>query len=418
MLALALVLAAAPRYDVAPARPLLTAPVAPRLAGPHTIFLNFDGVTLEAGQWTDDATMNRTVFPDLGGVWPPFGDAAGSALRAAIMTGVRADFDPFGVTVTDTRPASGLYTMVVVSPRSGGGQTLGVSNVACGGANLAGIAFAFFGASGGEPDKIASTISHEAAHSLGLDHVMEVADVMYPTYQGGDPAFLDECVAYQADALCTDVHARFCPAGQQNSVAELAALLGTGEVDEDGPMLAIVAPADGDHFAIGDVVEVEVEASDAVGIDQVKLYRGDTLVGTDIEAPYGWSLEDLDEGVLALHAIGIDGAGNQAESTIVTIAIGDAELPDDDGGSSSDDDSGGVATWPGADGSDDARGDDGCGCTSTDATPTWAVLFVLAIARSRRRARRITLPSRRSSAHAPRGPWADARSAGPRSASH
>src|SRR5690349_13414885 len=234
MLALALVLAAAPRYDVAPARPLLTAPAAPRFAGPPTFFLNFDGVTLEAGQWTDDATMNRTVFPDLGGEWPPFGDAPGSALRAAIMTGVRADFDAFGVVVTDERPTSGLYTMVVVSPRSGGGQTLGVSNVACGGANLAGIAFAFFGASGAEADKIASTISHEAAHSLGLDHVMEVADVMYPTYQGGDPAFVDACVPYQADALCTEFHAQFCPAGQQNSVAELGELLGTGEVDEDG----------------------------------------------------------------------------------------------------------------------------------------------------------------------------------------
>src|SRR5262245_38885744 len=123
MLAIAIVLLAAPRYDWDPSTPrerpvpALTAPAQPQLAGPHTIFLNFDGVTLESGAWTDDATMNHTVFPDLGGDWPPFGDEAGSALRAAIMTGVRADFDPFGVEVTDTRPASGLYTMVVVSPR-------------------------------------------------------------------------------------------------------------------------------------------------------------------------------------------------------------------------------------------------------------------------------------------------------------
>ncbi|HET6583324.1 MAG TPA: hypothetical protein VFG69_07750, partial [Nannocystaceae bacterium] len=68
------------RTRAAPA--IVTAP-RPALAGPHTLFVNFDGVTLEGDAWTDDATADRTVFPDLAGEWPPFGDMPGSAKREA-----------------------------------------------------------------------------------------------------------------------------------------------------------------------------------------------------------------------------------------------------------------------------------------------------------------------------------------------
>ncbi|HET6582780.1 MAG TPA: Ig-like domain-containing protein, partial [Nannocystaceae bacterium] len=272
----------------------------------------------------------------------------------------------------------GLYTMAIVSPRGGGGQQLGVANVACGGSNLAGLAFAFFGAGEADATKIAATVSHEAAHSLGLDHTSDTADLMFPTNQGGDPALVDGCVPLEPDALCTDVHAQFCPSGQQNGVAELTALLGSGEVDTEGPALEIVAPTDGDRFAVGDVVRVEVEATDDIGVEQVKLYRGDTLVGTDIEPPYEWTLDDLDEGVVELRAEGIDVAGQHAQSDVVAIAIGDAELPDDDSGS---DEGDGALTISGDAGEvpDDARRDSGCACTQPTkaAGPLWPARLLL-----------------------------------------
>jgi hypothetical protein len=354
----------------------------PMLAGPHTIFVNFDGVTLEGGAWNDDATADRTVFPDLAGEWPAFGDMPGSAKRGAVLAAVRADFDRFGVVVTDERPATGLYTMVVVSPRGGGGSQLGVANVACGGSNLAGLAFAFFGASESDTTKIAATISHEAGHSLGLDHTSDTADLMFPTNQGGDPSLVDGCAPLEPGALCTDVHAQFCPSGQQNGVAELTALLGTGEIDTEGPALEIVSPTDGDRFAVGDVVTVEVEATDDIGVEQVKLYRGDTLVGTDIEAPYAWTLEDLDEGVVELRAEGIDVAGQHAESDVVAIAVGDAELPEDDAGGSDD---GGVITDAGEVPEQGAR-DVGCGCRHAPTRTGWLAIMSLAFVRRRSRA--------------------------------
>ena len=393
LLALALMLAAdglaAERYDhvetlVPPrATPAIAARTRPSLAGPHTIFVNFDGVTLEGGAWNDDATANSTVWPDLAGDWPAFGDMPGSAKREAVLASVRADFDRFGVVVTDVRPQTGLYTMAIVSPRGGGGSQLGVANVVCGGSNLAGLAFAFFGTTEGDATKIAATISHEAGHSLGLDHTSDTADLMFPTNQGGDPALVDGCIALEAGALCTDVHAEFCPNGQQNGVAELLALLGTGEVDTEGPALELVAPTDGDRFALGDSVVVEVEATDDIGVQQVKLYRGDVLVGTDIDAPYEWTLDDLEEGIVELHAIGIDAAGQSAESETIAIAIGDVDLPDDDSGS--DDGSSTItSSLDAGEIPEDAR-ETGCSCgpRQSPSTPL-ALLSLFALARPRR----------------------------------
>jgi uncharacterized protein (TIGR03382 family) len=380
----------AQRYDWGPGEAPRHAPVdfdveppASAVGLPHVLYVNFDGVTLESGAWQDDATHNQTVFPEFGGEWPPFGEAVGGPIREAVLAALRSDFDGFGIEITDERPAEGLYTMVVVSPKNAGGSTLGVANVVCGGGNRAGVAFAFFGAAGGDASKIASTIAHEGAHSLGLDHVLDTADVMYPTHSGGDPAFVDACVPLDADAICTDVHAQFCPVGQQNSVAELGDMLGTGEVDHEGPALEIVAPGDGDRFAIGEAVAVQVEATDDVGVQQVKLYRSDDLVGTDVGAPYDWSLDQLEEGVYELRAVGIDASGNEAESAIVTFAVGDAELPsgDDSGGSegaSEGDDGGAVDTFG------EPRGDHSCGCT-TDAPPaSWLALAVVGWLRRRR----------------------------------
>lgn len=372
------------RYDDPVSRGFV-GPTRPALAGPHTIYVNFDGVTLEVDGWTDDATKNRTLFPDFGGEWPAFGDAPGSAKREAVLAAVRNDFDRFGVVVTDERPASGLYTMAIVSPRGGGTQQLGVANVACGGSNLAGLAFAFFGASEGDTTKIAATVSHEVGHSLGLDHTSDTADLMFPTNQGGDPSLVDACVGLEAGALCTAVHAEFCGTGQQNGVAELTALLGTGEVDTEGPMLEIVSPTDGDRFALGTSVTIEVEATDDVGVEQVKLYRGDTLVGTDIEAPYEWTLDGLEEGVVELRAEGVDVAGQHSESDVVAIAIGDAELPDAD---DDDSDDGGALTI--GDTLDEAPDDDrteGCGCTQDRRGSPLFLLALVALTRVRASAR-------------------------------
>jgi MYXO-CTERM domain-containing protein len=352
---------------------------------PHVLYVNFDGVTIEGGAWQDDATANQTVFPDFGGEWPPFGEAPGGPIREAVLAALRVDFDGFGLEITDERPSEGLYTMVVVSPRNAGGSTLGVANVVCGGGNRAGIAFAFFGAAGGDVTKIAATIAHEGGHSLGLDHVMETADLMFPTNQGGDPSFVDACVPLDADALCTNMHALHCPTGQQNSVAELGGLLGTGEVDHEGPALEIVAPGDGDRFAIGEIVDVEVDATDDVGVQQVKLYRSDELVGTDVGAPYGWSLDELDEGVYELRAVGLDAAGNEAESAVVTFAVGDAELPSgEDSGSEGGSDSG---DGDAIDTFGEPRGEHSCGCTSEAPRGAWALALLVVGAARRRRSR-------------------------------
>jgi hypothetical protein len=149
-------------------------------------------------------------------------------------------------------------------------------------------------------------------------------------------------------------------------------------------MLELVAPTDGDRFAVGEPVVVEVEATDDIGVQQVKLYRGDTLVGTDIDAPYTWTLDELEEGVVELHAIGIDAAGQSAQSDVVAIAIGDVELPDDAGGESDD----GGALTIGSDAGElpeDGDRDTGCSCRAPARGLGGSALFVVLACRRRRR---------------------------------
>lgn len=355
----------------------------------HTIFVNFDGATITDGAFRDDATIDETALPGYGGEWPPFGDSPGSAERTAILQAIGVDFDAFGVTITDTRPQDGVYTMVIVSPRNSGTSQLGVANVMCGAEGRAGVAFTFIGAGDRDTATVASTVSHEAAHTLGLEHVDANTEIMAPTYMGGDPQFGDGCAPLvPGETLCPDFHAQHCDAGAQNGHAELLAAFGDGTVDNDAPALVITAPDDGGRVASGSDFEVTVEGEDDLGIAQVRLYLDDELVGTKTSAPFVWEMDPIDDGVHELRASGQDVAGNDAESEVVTFAVGDVELPDDDdSGEGSDDGSGGAGSGlvPGSGG-----GDEGCACAADRRdTPASCLILALLALSSRRDRRRV-----------------------------
>ena len=212
----------------------LGAPINPRSSETRRIFINFDGPYLEFGS-RDDARRDITRAVDLTGQMQPFG---GSTLdRLAIVQAVRNDFAKYNVAVTSNRPADGDYVMAVVGPNRPEGEywdkLLGTAFLDCWDAQTVNdVSFAFHDASlEREASQIARTISQEVAHGLGLEHVDDPADVMYPSSADGDPSFKDGCTtvvpASGIGIACTGQHLEVCGAtNKQNSHGELLMLLG------------------------------------------------------------------------------------------------------------------------------------------------------------------------------------------------
>lgn len=185
------------------------------------LFVNFDGPTLTAG--IDDATIDQaSVAGSFSGMpLDPFGDGP---KRDDIMTRLDEIWAPFDVAITDTRPASGDYAMIVVTPTNPfGGGVLGIASQDCGDANPTSVGMVFSGIGDAySASLVATVISHEAGRGYGLENVDAPGDVM-SQFAEEVASFLDQCRPLVGMPTCNAEHEVFCPAGQQNGFAELSA---------------------------------------------------------------------------------------------------------------------------------------------------------------------------------------------------
>jgi hypothetical protein len=144
----------------------------------QVVFLNFDGPTIYNCAACSDAPSNQsTIISQVWGsaavAFPPYLDAAG---RFEIAQKVVDFFAPYGVRVTVNRPATGPYTMVVVSPISSG-RGHGVSYVDCANQNRNDIVFVYK-TDETSADLEAREVAHELGHSFGLAHADSAIDIM------------------------------------------------------------------------------------------------------------------------------------------------------------------------------------------------------------------------------------------------
>ena len=100
-------------------------------------------------------------------------------------------------------------------------------------------------------------------------------------------------------------------------------------VNDNIPQVSIVNPLDSAHYAAPASIEVLVNASDNLGIDNVKLYINSIIVGTDKEAPYEWGgeyflLKNLSEGYYQLKAVATNLKGI-AQSKTINIVVGEPD---------------------------------------------------------------------------------------------
>lgn len=372
----------------------LRSPTEPKAhATPGVVFVNFDGAQLSPG--SDDAINNITQITNLAGSFAPYGEGA---KREAVMQALFTDWSAYDVFITDSRPASGPYTMNMTGPTNPfGGGVLGIAPLDCFDSQThSNITYAFHSANDQFSAAVqATTVSQEVAHSYGLEHVDEPGDIMNPYNAGGDASFIDACIPIVTGGqpiVCGQQHAAFCEGGTaQNAHLELLDLFGAAVPDTAAPTVAIAYPNDGDVFEPGSSFEIMVEASDDVAVDSVQLFNNGTPLQTDIDEPFGWEVADIPEGVYEMYVIAADAAGNETTSDTITITVGEMSVSGTGSGSGGSDDDGGVETDGGTVGQD--GGEDGCGCTQSPAGGSWwLMLGLFGLLRPRNRCGTTSLP--------------------------
>ena len=144
------------------------------------VYVNFTGVTVDdCDNYCSHAPSNRSfaIGAHFGQSSVTFGAyQGGSAARADIMNRLRTAFDDYQIEFTTSRPSSGPYTMLIISP-SNVGPNHGVAPMNCNNSNANDITFVYkIGNS--STAWIAQAGAHELGHSFGLTHVTSSSAIM------------------------------------------------------------------------------------------------------------------------------------------------------------------------------------------------------------------------------------------------
>ena len=354
-------------------------------AAAGTLVIELDGGDVILGP--DDAAQRSTPIAQMVGAFAPYG--SDPERREALLQAVRADWSAYDVAVTSTPPAQGDFTMVMVGPSNPFGAAItGIATLDCDdAAGARSLAFAFYSADDGVPANVAATtISQEAAHGLGLEHVDGPGDIMLPVQAEGDSSFTDGCLPISGPVECGAQHLVECGSVElQNAHAELLRRFGPSEPDTLPPAVAITVPSDGFEIAEGEPVSVSVEASDDKGLAEATLYIDGVGSSTDPDVPYGWEIAELPAGDYEIYVVVADLGGNLGTSDVIDLHVlrGEGSL-DDDGGDEDGDPSGGGIPLPPP--PPPSQPTSGCALAVPPSTSRWSWLLLLPLARRRRQA--------------------------------
>lgn len=156
------------------------------LSGTQRIYVNFDGpVISDCDDYCSDAPNNRSwaIGAHFGKSRIDFAPYTDSTGKRRILDELERAFGAYDVQVTSRRPASGPYTMLVVSPTWGPNH--GVSPLNCGNSNPNDIAFVYK-TNETSTSFEARAAAHELGHSFGLSHVTSSNDYMHWASDGDD----------------------------------------------------------------------------------------------------------------------------------------------------------------------------------------------------------------------------------------
>lgn len=337
--------------------------------GDKILFINFDGADMNACNSGPQNNCSNLFF---GQVLEYTGDAA---KRASIIQIVRTRLNDFGITVTDTRPGAGDYDMEMVGDWAGV-EDPGFAGVApsidC--FDNRGGEVSFTLEASGSSDGMSEIILQELAHTWGLEHIDDQGDLLYPTTEGQNKIFKDECLTIvrlndngstsPVNANCNQMHTNFCSSNNQNSYQELLALFGPGIPDTTAPTVQILEPAEGETVE-GDVnLKVSFEDNqspiiinatitiDSDSLDEPVENDGAYAGPSELDFP----IQGLPSGEYTITIDAEDEDDNPTSDSVTFTIIGDP--PAGSGGGEGGDDSGGV-TSSGTDGGGEGGGGEG-----------------------------------------------------------
>ncbi|XLZ71527.1 S8 family serine peptidase [Massilia sp. SR12] len=205
------------------------------------------------------------------------------AVSATTSTDARAGFSSYGAFVGLAAPGASIYTTV-----KGGGY---------GGVN---------GTSFSSPITAAVAALVMAVNStLGPD---QVQDILFST-------------AVDLGTPGRDIYYGY---GRVNAAAAVAAALAVPPPDAIAPAIALASPLA--NSSVSGLVPVSVTASDNVAVTRVDLKVNNTVVASDLTAPFGfvWDSNGVANGMNSLVAVAYDAAGNATTSSIVAVNVANA----------------------------------------------------------------------------------------------
>jgi hypothetical protein len=273
--------------------------------------------------YADGSQLPNTSYDACTAAAPKFNCTFASTLldcERQIQTYLDRWYADFNVIFTLTRPTSGNYYTEVVS--SGGGAWCGVASTVAGVAPFlcqdlhGGVAYTLDG--GGSAHDTAVIIAQEQAHLLGLEHVSDNNDIMYPYICQNCDGFENQAVATTADR---------CDRETQNSYQMMLNALGPwsggtkpsifGCIDDTHPpVVSFASPANG--ASMGHDFSVKVNATDDCDLASVAIeVMPQGLSATAKKGPYEWDLTGVD-GAQTITVTATDGSGH---ATVATIKI-------------------------------------------------------------------------------------------------
>ena len=139
------------------------------------------------------------------------------------------------------------------------------------------------------------------------------------------PEEVEQILKSSADKIAGDIHPYYGH-GRVNAATavEMAYNMLNVTVDNEAPSVNIFSPTGGS--TVSGLVEVEINATDNVGVSEVTLYANGFYVGTDTTAPYqfSWDSNQVADGSVTLSATAIDAAGNEGVTSDVNVTVKNA----------------------------------------------------------------------------------------------